>query len=213
MKSNNEIKEKEKLSKLINNGLHELYSKKWKYIFAVLYSIVAFFLWNILYAFWVIFPFDDLPKIIYNVISVIYFGIAIALLVLLLFQVIIYIGKTSHYFLKKRCITGFRRCGLKTTTDEIPPLCDVYNDTEKLYGRIYSFENLQIPLEKFKEKTSTIQLILKGKIYDMDYEKNTDYTRINILPNKYVKPYIIGTYKEEFKEWLNLLVVGKTGSR
>lgn len=209
-KQNNETKEKEKLLKLVNNGLHELYSKKWKYIFVALYTTVAFFLWNFIYALWVIFPFNNLPKLVYNVISIIYFGIAITLLILLLLQVVIYIGKASHCFVKKRCITGFRRCGLKTKTDEVPPLVDVYNDTEKLCGRIYLFENLQIPIEKFKENTSSIQLILKGQVYDMDYAENTDYTHINIIPNKYVMPYIIGTYKEEFKEWLNLLVVGKT---
>ena len=43
-------KEKNSYLKSIKIGLNELWHRKWKNIFIALYTILAFFIWNICYA-------------------------------------------------------------------------------------------------------------------------------------------------------------------
>lgn len=198
---------------LINDGLKELWKKKWKFIFIVLYTIVAFFLWNISCAIYELFTFNELPELIYKIVSIFYYSIIAIVLLLLLFQVVISIGKVANRKLKNRCETGFRRCGLKTSTNEVPTLRNVYKDYEKEHGIIYEFDNVQIPMEVWEKNISSLQLILKGIVYNMDIGIGTDIARIPILPYEYVTPYYIDVRDNALSSMDNCLIVGQTGSR
>lgn len=211
--NNKEIKSNESIFKLINNGLKELWEKKWKFIFVIIYDIVAFFVWHIACALYELTTFNELPGLVCKVVSIAYYSIIIAILVLLLFQLIIVIGKISNIKLKNRCGTGFRRSGLKTSTNEVPTLRNVYKDYEKEHGIIYEFDNPQIPLEVWDKYIPNIQLILKGIVYNMEIEFDKDIIRIPIMPNKYVSPYLVYTGDPYWSTAVNLLIVGKTGSR
>lgn len=210
---NNKTSNDESIFKLIKNGLDELYRKKWKYVFIVSYITIAFFLWNMACALYELTTFNELPELIYKIISIAYYSIITTVLILLLFQVIIVIGKISNRKLKNRCEIGFKRCGLKTTTNEVPTLRNVYKDYQKEHGIIYEFNNLQIPQEVWDKYIPNIQLILKGIVYNMEVELDNDITRIPIMPNKYVSPYLVYTGDPYWSTAVNLLIVGKTGFR
>lgn len=210
---NKEIKTKENIFKLIKKGVNELYLKKWKFIFVIIYEIIAFFLWNISCALWEMLPFNQLPELIHKLIEISYFGIIATILILLLLQVIIYISKLSHKKQKNRCEIGFKRCGLETNTGEQPILIDTFPDKETAHGIVYKFDNLQIPISKWENKTEDIEKILKGKIVRFEEENTTDTTNVVITPYQYVTPYIINANDEALSSMENCLIVGQTGSR
>lgn len=210
---NKEIKTKENIFKLIKKGVTELYLKKWKFIFIIIYEIIAFFVWNISCALWEMLPFNQLPELIHKLIEISYFGIIATILILLLLQVIIYIGKLSHKKQKNRCEIGFKRCGLETNTGEQPILIDIFPDKETAHGIVYKFDDLQIPISKWENKTEDIEKILKGKIVRFEEENTTDTTNVVITPYQYVTPYIINANDEALSSMENCLIVGQTGSR
>lgn len=205
--------EKEKFINLVKNGLNEMYRKKWKNIFIVIYTTIAFFIWNISYAIWTLLPINDLPKFAYEIIKISYFGIIAIILLLLLSQVIIYIGKLANKKIKNRCNTGFKRCGLETETREQPILTDIFPDKETEHGIVYTFDDLQIPISKWQDKTEDIEKILKGKIVRFEENNKTDTTSIIITPYEYVTPYIINANDDALSSMENCLIVGQTGSR
>lgn len=199
--------------KLIKKGVNELYFKKWKFIFVIIYEIIAFFLWNISCALWEMLPFNQLPELIHKLIEISYFGIVATILILLFLQVIIYIGKLSNKKQKNRCEIGFKRCGLETNTGEPPVLIDVFPDKETAHGIVYKFDDLQIPISKWENKTEDIEKILKGKIVRFEEENTTDTTSVIVTPYKYVTPYIINANDDALSSMDNCLIVGQTGSR
>lgn len=205
--------ENKKFIELIKNGINEIYQKKWKFVFVVVYEIIAFFLWNISCALWEMLPFNQLPELIHKLIEISYFGIVATILILILFQVIIYIGKVTHIQQKNRCITGFKRCGLKTKENEIPNLYTIYKDKNKKHGLIYEFESLQIPMKTWEDKIPDMELIFKGKIYSIEYAENTDIIYVSVIPNKYATSYKIDINDNALSSMDNCLIVGQTGSR
>lgn len=207
-----EIKTNENIFKLIKNGLNELWYKKWKFIFLAIYEVIAFLLWTISCALWELFGFDKLPELIYKVTKISYFVTIATTLLLLLFQIIILIGQFANKKMKNRCDTGFKRCGLKTDTNEFPQLLNVYNDDFVKHCLVYEFDNLQIPLQEWDNKTANLQKILKGKVNRFEEEDNADITRVVILPNRYVSPYYIDINDNALSSMDNCLIVGPTGS-
>ena len=206
-------KEKNSYLKSIKIGLNELWHRKWKNIFIALYTILAFFIWNICYAIWSLLPLNNLPTLIRDIVRISYLGIIAIVLLLLLSQIIIYIGKLANRKIKNRCKTGFKRCGLKTETGEQPILKDRFPDKETKHGIVYRFDDLQIPISKWQSKTEDIEKILKGKIVRFDIDNEHDMTNVVITPYKYVTPYIVNANDDALSSMENCLIVGQTGSR
>lgn len=210
---NNKIVNNESIFELINDGLKELLQKKWKLIFVIIYDVVAFFVWNIACALYELATFNELPELIYKVVSTAFYSIIVVVLVLLLLQVIIIIGKSAYAKLKKVCNKGFKDCALKNQSGETPILKSVYKDITKEHGLICKVKNFNIPLTEFYNKIQNLELIFKGQIYNMKYASNTDFTLISVLPNEYVTAYKIDVNDDKLSSMDNCLIVGQTGSR
>jgi hypothetical protein len=210
---NKKINNNESIFQLINDGLKELWEKKWKFMFVVIYDVVAFFVWNIACALYELSTFNELPELFYKVVSTAFYSIIIAVIVLLLLQVIIIIGKSAYAKLKKVCNKGFKDCGLKNQSGETPTLKSICKDVNKEYGLILKVKNFNIPLTEFYNKIQNLELVVKGQIYNMDYANNTDFTLISVLPNEYVTSYKIDVNDDKLSSMDNCLIVGQTGSR
>ena len=93
-----------------------------------------------------------------------------------------------------------------------PLLLSVRRDRHKSHGRILKIRNVGLPILFFDSKVPNLEAVLNGKIYAIEYGRNTKTTRFFLLPRRYVQPRLLSVHSQELAKVPNLLVVGKTGS-
>lgn len=114
--------------------------------------------------------------------------------------------------LKRQVKIAVERAELHNGKGEYPILLSVSDDVSKLHGKVYNIKNMGISLKEFKEKSEKLTPTLGGVIYEIDFGRTTNITRLYILPYKYKRPSLISINDESLSNEPNFLVVGKTGS-
>lgn len=114
------------------------------------------------------------------------------------------------YWLRWR--RGMEQIGMYNAEGTPPLLLSVRKDRHKAHGRILTVRNFGLSVEYIDNKVPELEAVLNGKIYAIEYGRNTMSTRIFLLPHRYVQPKLISVHSDELVKIPNYLVVGETGS-
>ncbi len=106
----------------------------------------------------------------------------------------------------------FRRAGLHNGKGEYPSIVAVRRDKYKQHGRIYVIRNCGVSVPEFDAAVCKLEAAFDGKIYAIEYGRDTSRTLLYVLPRKYAQPMIISQETRQLCEVPNCLVVGATGS-
>lgn len=119
--------------------------------------------------------------------------------------------------LKRRFDRAVRRCGLRNAQGEYPVLVGVKRDREKAHGLILKVRNKGVAVPDFDRQYDRLKTSLNGIIYCMEYSRNTNFTLLFFLPQKYVRPVLLTPDDEavgrmDITHFINMLVIGATGT-
>ncbi|MFR4087825.1 MAG: FtsK/SpoIIIE domain-containing protein [Dysosmobacter sp.] len=119
--------------------------------------------------------------------------------------------------LKRRFDRAVRRCGLRNAQGEYPVLVSVKRDREKAHGLILKVRNKGVAVPDFDRQYDRLKTSLNGIIYCMEYSRNTNFTLLFFLPQKYVRPVLLTPDDEavgrmDITHFINMLVIGATGT-
>lgn len=142
---------------------------------------------------------------------------AIVVSLLFLGFVFLYDVLRRPFGLARRAETTFATAGLTNARGEIPRLRSVRTDRDKPHGRVLEVRNKGVSIADFDGKAHRLEAGLGGRIYQMEYGRNCQTTRLHLLPMKYIRPTIINPTDEALgsisvQHIINLLVVGGTGT-
>ena len=144
-----------------------------------------------------------------------FFLIIFALVLTLITCLVVIIRTPPH--LQRSFDRAVRRCGLKNSQEEFPTLISVKRDKDKPHGLILKIKNQGITIPAINEKVESLKLSLKGIIYHIEDDEDTDYSLIWLLPNKYVHPALFSPSDNAIgdigiNQLINMLIVGATGT-
>lgn len=111
-----------------------------------------------------------------------------------------------------RWCRGMEQIGMYNAEGSTPFLLSVRKDRHKAHGRILTVRNFGLSVEYIDNMVPELEAVLNGKIYAIEYGRNTKSSRIFLLPHRYVQPTLISAHSQELVKVPNFLVVGKTGS-
>lgn len=119
--------------------------------------------------------------------------------------------------LKRRFDRAVRRCGLRNAQGEYPMLASVKRDKEKPHGLILRVRNKGVAVPDFDRQYERLKASLNGIIYRMEWWRNTNFTLLFFLPQKYVRPALLTPNDEAIGKMsichlINILIVGATGT-
>lgn len=142
-----------------------------------------------------------------------------AILASLLFlgAVFLYDVLRRPFGIARRAEITFATAGLTNARGEIPRLRSVRADRDKPHGMVLEVWNKGVSIPDFDSKVHRLEAGLGGRIYQMEYGRNCQTTRLSLLPMKYIHPTIINPTDEALgsisvQHIINLLVVGGTGT-
>lgn len=119
--------------------------------------------------------------------------------------------------LKRRFSRNMRQAGFRNATGDYPILVGAKRDRDKEHGIILTVKNVGISVPDFDRRIDRLQASLNGKIYCMEYGRETTYTRLYFLPQKYVRPTYLVPADDAIgsisvRQLINMLVIGATGT-
>lgn len=116
------------------------------------------------------------------------------------------------FLMRWRVDRAFKQAGLHNAADTYPKLVAVKTDRNTSHGVILKIKNEGLSISDFDGKLPRLQASLKGKVYRIDFARNTTYTLLHWLPNRFVHPATIDLTSKYLCNEPNMLVVGRTGS-
>ena len=190
----------------IRSGVINIIHHPLKFLLVAAYILIVLYLWNSF-----AYVFDTTDKNILFTIA--YKSIEIFIVFAAIkgfFVLLAIIGKPFCSFFIQYHINNI---GLTNCKKQSPILVSRRKDKNKQYGVIYTFANMDIPIEDFEKKSSALGQTLKSKIRYFELAKNSAYTLVYATPLKHNKPIEISSNNDFLtKDLINLLVVGNTGS-
>lgn len=186
----------------IKYGFQELYCHPWKFIFPCFYLILTYVVWNNKFY---IFPFPDTSSL-YDIYSLSMNIAYILFAIICFFYLIILLGSSAK---SQKCTKGFIKHNFVNYIGEAPQLLSIKSSKLHSKNRIYTFDNAEIPISKWKKEIELIEQILKRRIYDI-FEDENNLSLVHLCtspPQKTNDEKILWNYSYMDKED-NLLVLG-----
>lgn len=120
-------------------------------------------------------------------------------------------------FLKRRFDRAVRRCGLHNALKEYPTFICVRRDPNENHGLILKIKNVGVTVPDFDAEYVRLKITLRGDIYHMEDDKDTDYTLLWFLPQRHLRPAILDPIDDAIgsigiNRLINMLIVGATGT-
>ena len=213
--TNDELQNSENSKLLIKNGIQEIKNNHWKLIPLGIYGALTPIAINYLYKLTdKILQLNsgsdlsnDIQKFTKNGIK--FFAIPLSILGSL--EVIALIGK---YKFNKPDDSKFLNTPLVNKQNNTPIFLYKYKDTRKKHGEILAYSTEGIKIEEFRKEVESLEYVFgKYRVYNITNDIiDRDKIYIFRIPSKYVKPKILTIEDSFLSDFINLLVVGATGT-
>ena len=214
--SNNELKNSENSKLLIKNGIQEIKNNHWKLIPLGIYGALTPFALEYLYNL-----VDKIPQLNFssNLSNIVqdftkngikFFAIPF-LATAGLFEIIALIGK---YRFNKPDDSKFLNTPLVNSQNNPPIFLYKHKDKRKKHGEILAYSSEGIKIEEFRKEVESLEYVFgKYRVYNITRDIiDRDKIFIFRIPSKYVKPKILTIEDSFLSDFINLLIVGATGT-